>query len=79
MTNFPGLRGRELVLQTLDELQADLAAGAEWENDRLDRFLEAFAALLGSIENAYANAGEQVPNDAWTILARVFLGARYYE
>jgi len=57
-----------------------LAAGAEgWENDSLDRYLEALAELLGSIENAYENEGQPLPATAWSVMARVVRGARFYE
>ena len=60
--------GRELV-----------DAGQEWENDSLPGFLEAFGALLGSIDQAYLNTGRPVPEDPWVLLADALAGARHYE
>lgn len=79
MSDYSSLRGRELLLGALGDLQAELAAGVEWENDTLAMFLEGFEALLGSIENAYINTGRPVPEDTWEVLADVFRGARFYE
>jgi hypothetical protein len=73
------LAGREQVLQVLEEIQSELVSGAEWENNTLERFLDAFAALLGSMENSYANTGRPVPDDPWVIVAEAFRGARQYE
>ncbi|MBO3094972.1 DUF7660 family protein [Cellulomonas dongxiuzhuiae] len=73
------LTGRDLVLSALDELLRELPAAEGWENPDLDRYLEAFAALLGSIENAYAYARRPVPQDPWQLVAEVTRGARWYE
>lgn len=79
VTEYPALAGRHQVLAAVAALQEDLAAGTEWENDTLLTFLEAFAALLASVENAYVNAGERVPDDPWQIMAKALLGAPRYE
>jgi hypothetical protein len=79
VSEHPGLRGREQVLEVVERLQAELDAGAEWENNTLSRFLDGFGALLGSIENAYVNTDRPVPDDPWAILADVLQGARSYE
>lgn len=79
MTDNNALDGRDEVLEALDALQAELAGGADWENTTLDRFLDAFNALLGSIENAYSNTGRPVPDSPWTLVADALRGARFYE
>jgi hypothetical protein len=79
VTNYDQLDGRDEVLEVLDTLQAELANGAAWENATLERFLDAFNALLGSIENAYVNKGRPVPNSPWTLVADALRGARFYE
>lgn len=73
------LRGRDQVLDALDELLSELRASAAWENRTLETFLDAFAALLGSIENAYINAGRPIPDDPWAVVADAVRGARFYE
>jgi hypothetical protein len=79
MNEYQALAGRGQLLKALDELQGELHNGVEWENDTLERFLDGFSALLGSIENAYANTGQSLPVDPWLIVAEVFRGARDYE
>ena len=77
MTDHPSLAGRDQLLAALGEMRAELAAGAQdWENVTLDRFLEAFEALMESIENAYTNTDRPVPADPWRIVADVFRGTR---
>jgi hypothetical protein len=71
--------GREYLLETLDELVLELESGKEWENHTLSRYLDSFAALLGSIDNVYQTEGKPMPADPWVILAEVFRGARNYE
>lgn len=81
------LQGRVLLLEAIDEVRDDLSTNggaADWANPPsapadLDSFLEAFGALLYSMEHVYENSGQAVPEDPWVILARVMRGARYYE
>ena len=79
MTDDDALAGRDEVLEALDTLQAELAHGEVWENPTLERYLDAFNALLGSIENAYTNTGRPVPSSPWTLVAEALKGARFYE
>jgi hypothetical protein len=79
VSNLPGMKGRDDLLDTIRELVADLEAGSEWENDTLLRYLDGLAALMSSIENAYVNTEQSVPENPWSILIDVFLGARFYE
>lgn len=79
MTDYDALHGRDEVLEVLDALQTELASGPDWENRTLDRYLDAFNALLGSIENAYINTGRPVPTSPWTLVAEALKGARFYE
>ena len=71
--------GRAYAISVLSELVAELSGECDWENDTLVRYLDAFGALLGSIDNSYKNAGREVPSDPWVILADALRGARYYE
>ncbi len=79
MIEHPGLQGRDQVVELVEQLQRELEAGQEWENDTLSRFLEGFGALLGSIENAYVNTGREVPDDPWVLVGEALKGARFYE
>ena len=71
--------GRDHLVEIVEQLQAELEAGAEWDNDTLVRFLGGFGALLGSIENAYVNTGRELPSDPWVLVGEALLGARHYE
>lgn len=77
----PGqLVGREIVLGQLAILQRELGADPDsWENPTLGRYVEAFGALLGCIENSYRNTGRVVPDSVWQICADALAGAKYYE
>lgn len=71
--------GRDGLVEEVERLQSELAAGVQWENGTLSRFLEAFSASLGSIENDYLNTGRPVPEDPWVLVAAALASARYYE
>lgn len=73
------LDNRERVLEVVDRLVEELESGERWENGTLPRFLESFGALLRSIENAYLNADQPVPDDPWVLVAVALEGARTYE
>jgi len=73
------LKGRDEVLDVLDALQAELANDPDWDNRTFERFLDAFSALLGSIENAYANTSRPRPESPWELVAEALKGARFYE
>jgi hypothetical protein len=79
MREPPGLAGRQQLVDAINELLTELDAAVEWENDSLHAYFEALNALLGSIENAYTNTGNPVPDDPWAIMARALRGARSYE
>lgn len=81
MTEHPGLQGRAAVVEVVEELRRELIDGAvePWHNDTLERFFDAFGALLGVIENPHVNTGHDVPSDPWVRVAYVLRGARYYE
>lgn len=79
MTGPDPLANRDVAVAAIEQLLAELRGQNDWENPTLERYLEALGALLGSIENHYANTGQVLPSDAWTILADVLKGARYYE
>lgn len=79
MSDSPALNGRDEVVQAIEDMRSELEQGAVWENDTLVRYLEALAAVLGSIENAYSNDGRPLPESPWHILMEALRGARDYE
>jgi hypothetical protein len=62
-------------------MHADLAARPEaWENPRLDLYLEALAALIGSLDHVMANRGEPTPaQPTWALIGSPLLGAALHE
>ena len=52
----------------------------EWENDRLDRFLDGVAAFSGDFEGYVQNTGDVgAAANSWRLLATVLLAAKVYE
>ena len=77
----PGdVESREDLVQFIVSLRADLASGAEWENDSLDRYLGALAGFTSDLPGAFENRGEAVPEDpSWSTVALMLLAATAYE
>ncbi len=71
---------REDLARYVEALHAELIDGAVWENDRLERFLEALAAWIRSSPGYYANTGRPAPDDAsWSFFANALGAATIYE
>mgnify|MGYP000031551453 CR=1 FL=1 len=71
---------REDLACYVEALHAELISGAVWENDRLDRFLEALASWIRSSPGYYANTGRPAPDDAsWSFFAGALGAATIYE
>ena len=74
------VRSREDLVQFVTSLRNELVSGSEWENDTLDRYLEALAGFTQDLHGAYENQGEQVPEQpTWSTVARMLLAATAYE
>ncbi|MCF2528957.1 DUF7660 family protein [Yinghuangia soli] len=57
-----------------------LRRGQHWENDTLERFLQALAAWIQDSEGWYRNTGKELPPGGdWTFLARALDAATAYE
>jgi hypothetical protein len=65
----------------VNNLRADLNAHPkEWENNTLDRFLEALSAWTQDMDGYYENHHFPVPTSpSWRDLAEMLLAAKYYE
>lgn len=65
----------------IEALRSDLLANPnDWENANLERFLEAMAAWVRVMENAYKNTGRQFPNQpSWKMVADILYAAKMYE
>ncbi|WFU84901.1 hypothetical protein QA645_19810 [Bradyrhizobium sp. CIAT3101] len=65
----------------VDALRRDLLANrGEWENDTLERFLEALSGWVQGMDGYYRN--QQLPTPTtpgWKNLAEMMLAAKFYE
>jgi len=53
---------------------------AEWENPTVDKFLEAMAAWVRSMDNYYRNTGKtSVVSPTWSVFADILSAAKIYE
>jgi hypothetical protein len=69
------------VAAVVQAMLANLDANPHtWENDTLERFLEAFAALIGSADQLMVNRDEQPPvTPTWALFTELLVGASGYE
>ena len=51
----------------------------EWENDKLDRYLEAIAAFSADFGGYAKSIGSNAEENPWRLLATVLLAAKVYE
>ncbi|MFI6604451.1 hypothetical protein ACIBHX_50190 [Nonomuraea sp. NPDC050536] len=71
---------REDLARFVEALHSDLSNGAEWENDRLDLFLEALSAWIRDSPGYYKNIGHPATEDAtWSFFAQALGAATVYE
>ena len=57
-----------------------LQSSSEWENPTVDRFLDAMAAWIRSMDDYYRNAGESPPvAPTWRTIAEILSAAKVYE
>lgn len=75
------VESREDFVQFVKALSEDFRRNGEsWENQRLDRYLEALAAWVADMDGYYQNSGETAPrNVPWRFIAQVLLAATIYE
>lgn len=65
----------------VDALRSDLSVHlAEWENQTLERFLEALSAWVRDMDGYYKNRQRPVPvTPNWRNVAEMLLAAKIYE
>jgi hypothetical protein len=75
------VRTREDLAGFVLALREDLRSHPnEWENDTLDRFLEAFAAWCVDLVGYFHNRGENVPEQPdWNLVGHMLIAASTYE
>ena len=69
------------VARVIEQMLTDLREHpAEWENNTLDRYLEALAALLEALPQLHTNRGEPPPKAlTWNMIAEILVRATGYE
>ena len=76
------VKSRSDFLNFLDELNENYRShGDEWENNTLDRFLEAYSAFAHAIGGYYKNMHEEVDIETitWRMAAQILTAAKVYE
>jgi len=69
------------LARVIERMLADLRKHpGEWENNTLERYLDALAAQLQALPALYSNLGEPLPDQpTWRVVAEILLGATGYE
>jgi hypothetical protein len=81
ISNFK-VTDRQSFIRFVDLLRQDfLDNSKEWENDTLDRFLEALSAYAEDVQGYYDNmkAGINADEPNWQTFADILRGATIYE
>ena len=69
---------REDLVRIVEAMHADLvgSGAAEWENNSLERYIEALAAFAGSLDSYWENRGEEIGQQpTWATLALITLAS----
>lgn len=54
--------------------------GANWENNRLDSYLEGIESWTGDMEGYYENTNVPIPDSpSWRVMADILLAATMYD
>lgn len=72
---------RTQLLSTVRDLLADWSDGvpANWDNQTVPEYLEAFAAWLADADGYYASMKRAMPMNGWRVVADAMRAARVYE
>ncbi|WP_426527424.1 DUF7660 family protein [Bradyrhizobium sp. McL0615] len=75
------IRSREDFVAFVQALSRDLHTNREtWENDTLERFLEALCAWVEDMDGYYVNQGKPIPQQPdWKVLGDILMAATVYE
>jgi hypothetical protein len=75
------IRSREDFIAFVQALSRDLHTNREaWENDTLERFLEALGAWVEDMDGYYVNQGKPIPQQPdWKVLGDILRAATMYE
>jgi hypothetical protein len=72
---------KEDLADFVESLRNELSScPGDWENQTLDRYLEAMEAWIRSMEYAYKNMGKEIPEQpSWKMIADILYSAKIYE
>ena len=75
------IESREALVDFLEVLLADLEENrSEWENDTLERYLDAMWGWLQDMDGWCRNLHIPVPEQpSWKLIGWILLAAKYYE
>jgi hypothetical protein len=75
------IRSKEDLAEFVVALHGDFRANpTAWENDTLDRLLDAMQAWIRLLDAYYQNAGQECPEmPTWRTFAEILCAARIYE
>ena len=81
LSDYEMVSTREDLAAFVHRMYLDFAAAPhKWENQTLDRFLEALSAWISASPNMWANHGLPEPEQPdWAWVALALSAARYYE
>jgi hypothetical protein len=75
------IRSKNDLASFILNLKNDLLANNnEWQNADLESFLDAMHAWILSMDQLYANLGNELPKEpSWKTLAEILYAAKFYE
>jgi hypothetical protein len=75
------IKSREDFIAFVRTLSKDFRENPQsWENDNLERFLEALGSWVEDMDGYYRNQGKPVPQQLdWNTLADMLMAAKMYE
>jgi hypothetical protein len=75
------IKSKEDLADFVEALRSDLEVNAaDWENPTLDRFLEAMAVWIRSLDQYYKNTGQpRADLPSWKTLADILYASKIYE
>jgi len=79
--NSSSVSSKEDLADFIEALRTDFVENsAEWENPTVDKFLDAMAAWVRSMDNYYRNTGNApVASPTWSVFADMLSAAKIYE
>lgn len=75
------IKTRDDFVAFVDALTDDLNRNSqEWENNTLERYLEAVSAWTQNMDGYYRNIHQPLPqNIDWRVFGQILLAAKFYE